>query len=396
MLRKQESLGYRTEIRGLKKTVMSDNSMNILVTGAKGFIGKNLIVTLKRRAGVVIIEHDLDSPAGLLEEGLAKSDVIYHLAGVNRPEQVKDFTSGNFDLTRQICNTLQRLARTPLLVLSSSTQAALDNPYGLSKRQAEEAVFSFGRETGASVFVFRLSGVFGKWCRPNYNSVVATFCHNITRNLPIAISDPTRTIELVYVDDVVHALIGVIDGRLHVSDGTYCLAEPTYRISLGALADMIQGFRDSRVSLALPDISDPFVRALYATYVSYLPTDSFAYALTQRVDPRGELAELMKSPRIGQVFVSRTRPGFTRGNHYHDTKVEKFVVMEGDAVIRFRHIMGGDVIEYTVSGREFRVVDIPPGYIHSIENIGQNDLIVLFWAAEIFDPADPDAFGMTV
>jgi len=369
---------------------------SVLVTGAKGFIGKNLVVGLKRRAEVDVIEHDWDSPAGLLEEGLAKADVIYHLAGVNRPERVEEFTESNFDLTRQVCDALRRFGRTPLLALSSSTQAAMDNPYGFSKRQAEEAVFDFGRETGASVFVFRLSGVFGKWCRPNYNSVVATFCHNIARDLPIAISEPTREIDLVYVGDVVHASIGVLDGRLPVSDGKYCLVEPTYRISLGALAETIQGFRDSRVSLALPDIGDPFIRALYSAYVSYLPTDSFAYALTQRTDPRGELAELLKSPRIGQIFVSRTRPGFTRGNHYHDTKVEKFVVMEGDAVIRFRHILGGDVIEYPVSGREFRVVDIPPGYTHSIENIGQNDLIVLFWAAEIFDPHIPDAFGMTV
>lgn len=369
---------------------------SVLVTGAKGFIGKNLIVSLKRRTDVDVIEHDLDSPAGLLEEGLAKADVIYHLAGVNRPERVEEFQEGNADLTRQVYDALRRLGRPSLIVLSSSTQAALDNPYGFSKRQAEETVFDFGRETGASVFVFRLFGVFGKWCRPNYNSVVATFCHNIARELPITISDPAREIELVYVDDVVCAFVGVMDGRLPVSDGKYCLVAPTYRISLGVLADTIQGFRDSRVSLALPDISDHFVRALYSTYLSYLPTDSFAYALVQRVDPRGELAELLKSPRIGHIFVSRTRPGFTRGNHYHDTKVEKFVVMEGDAVIRFRHILGGDVIQYPVSGREFRVVDIPPGYTHSIENVGQNDLIVLFWADEIFDPNIPDAFGMAV
>jgi UDP-2-acetamido-2,6-beta-L-arabino-hexul-4-ose reductase len=379
--------------------------MKILVTGAKGFIGKNLVVALKRRAGLDVIEYDLDSPAELLEEGLAKADVIYHLAGVNRPERIEEFTEGNFDLTRQICDALRRLERTPLLVLSSSTQAALDNPYGLSKRQAEEAVFDFGRETGASVFVFRLHGVFGKWCRPNYNSVVATFCHNIACNLPIAISDPTREIELVYVDDVVRAFIGVMDNRLPVSDGKYCLAEPTYRISLGPLADTIQGFRDSRVSLALPDMSDSFHRALYSTYVSYLPTDSFAYTLTQRADPRGELAELLKSPHIGQIFVSRTRPGITRGHHYHDTKVEKFVVLEGDAMIRFRHIrpdvndqrtevgeQRSDVIEYPVSGREFRVVDIPPGYTHSIENVGENDLIVLFWADEILNPEKPDTY----
>jgi UDP-2-acetamido-2,6-beta-L-arabino-hexul-4-ose reductase len=370
--------------------------MKILVTGAKGFIGKNLIVALKRRGEFDVIEYDLDSPTGLLEEGLAKSDVIYHLAGVNRPELVTDFTEGNVELTRQVCDALRRLGRTPLLLLSSSTQAALDNPYGLSKRQAEEVVFDFGRETGASVFVFRLPGVFGKWCRPNYNSVVATFCHNIACDLPIAISDPTREIELVYVDDVVRAFIGIMDNRLPVSDLKYCLVEPTYRITPGVLAETIRSFRDGRVSLALPDMSDLFLRALYATYISYLPADAFAYALTQRSDPRGELAELLKSPHFGQIFVSRTRPGITRGHHYHDTKVEKFVVLEGDAVIRFRHILGGDVIEYPVSGREFRVVDIPPGYTHAIENIGQNDMIVLFWADEIFDPDIPDTFGMTV
>ncbi len=368
-----------------------------LVTGAKGFIGKNLVIALKRRTEVDVIEHDLDSPAGSLEEGLARADTIYHLAGVNRPERVEEFTEGNFDLTRQVCDALRQLERTPLLVLSSSTQAAMDNPYGFSKRQAEEAVFDLGRETGASVFVFRLHGVFGKWCRPNYNSVVATFCHNIARDLPIAISDPTREIELVYIDDVVRAFIGIMDNRLPGSDGKYCMAEPTYRISLGALAETIQSFRDSRVSLSLPDMSDHFIRALYATYVSYLPVDFFAYALTQRSDPRrGELAELLKSPHIGQIFVSRTRPGVTRGHHYHDTKVEKFVVLEGNAVIRFRHILVGDVIEYPVSGREFRVVDIPPGYTHSIENVGQNDLIVLFWADEIFDPDIPDTFRMTL
>lgn len=368
----------------------------VLVTGANGFIGKNLVVALKRRADVDTIEHDLDSSVGLLEEGLAKADVIYHLAGVNRPERVEEYAEGNYDLTRQICDDLRRLNRTPLLILSSSTQAAMDNPYGLSKRQAEEAVFDFGKKAVASVFVFRLSGVFGKWCRPNYNSVVATFCHNIARDLPFAISDPAREIELVYVDDVVRAFISIIDGRLPVSDGKYFLVEPTYRVSLGTLAEMIKDFRNSRVSLVLPDTSDLFVRALYATYVSYLPADSFAYSLTQRIDHRGELAELLKSFHVGQIFVSRTRPGITRGNHYHDTKVEKFVVLEGDAVIRFRHILGGDVIEYRVSGPEFRVVDIPPGYTHAIENVGQIDLIVLFWADEIFDPDIPDSFRMMV
>jgi UDP-2-acetamido-2,6-beta-L-arabino-hexul-4-ose reductase len=370
--------------------------MKILLTGAKGFIGKNLAVALRRKRESELTEYDLDSCAGLLEEGLANADAILHLAGVNRPDRVAEFTEGNVDLTRQVCDTLRRLGRSPLLLLSSSTQATLDNPYGLSKRLAEEAVFEFGQETGASVFVFRLPGVFGKWCRPNYNSVVATFCHNIARDLPIDISDPTREIELVYIDDVVRSFISILDGRRPVLNGQYCQAEPIHRITLGVLADTIRGFRDSRASLTLLNMSDPFIRALNATYVSCLPAEAFAYALTPRIDPRGELAELLKSAYFGQIFVSRTRPGITRGHHYHDTKVEKFIVLEGNAVIRFRPVLGGDVIEYPVSGREFRVVDIPPGYSHSIENVGQTDLIVLFWADEIFTPGIPDAFGMTV
>jgi UDP-2-acetamido-2,6-beta-L-arabino-hexul-4-ose reductase len=368
----------------------------ILVTGAKGFIGKNLCIVLKRRTDAEVIEYDIDSPSGLLEEALSKVDVVYHIAGVNRPERIEEFTEGNFDLTRQICDTLRRLDRKPLFLLSSSIQALLDNPYGLSKRKAEEVVYMLGKEKGAPIAIFRLPGVFGKWCRPNYNSVVATFCYNIARDQPIAISDPLREVELVYIDDVVRTFIGVMDNQQPVSDGKYCLVEPTYRISLGALSETIQSFRKSRISLSIPNVSDPFVHALYATYVSYLPTDTFVYALPQKTDPRGELAELLKSPYIGQIFVSRTRPGITRGHHYHDTKVEKFVVLEGDAVIRFRHILGGDVIEYPVSGREFYVVDIPPGYTHSIENVGVNDLIVLFWADEIFNPDVPDTVAMTI
>lgn len=384
---------------------------SILITGAKGFIGRNLCVALKRRVdmtAIEIIEYDIDSPPGLLEEGLSRADVVYHLAGVNRPERVEEFAAGNFDLTRQICATLARLGRRPFLLLSSSMQARLENPYGVSKRRAEEEIFAFGKETGAAVAVFRLPGVFGKWCRPNYNSVVATFCHNIARDLPIQISDPANEIELVYIDDVVQAFMDEAEGAPQVNaapavarptpfmDGFYFRVQPTYHITLRALAEQIRSFRESRATLAVPDVSDPFVHALYGTYLSYLPTDDFAYALTQRTDPRGELAELLKSPHIGQIFVSRTRPGITRGHHYHDTKVEKFVVLEGEAVIRFRHILGGDIIEYPVSGREFRVVDIPPGYTHSIENVGQNDLIVLFWADEIFVPERPDTFALPV
>lgn len=370
--------------------------MKILVTGAKGFIGKNLTVELQRKSDFKVDAYDLDFPKGALNKALAEADLIYHLAGVNRPQKIEEFKEGNFDLTRQVCDELLRIGRSPAIVLSSSTQALLDNPYGNSKRQAEEAVLEYAKESGASVFIFRLPGVFGKWCRPHYNSVVATFCHNIARDLQISISDPEKEVELIYIDDVVRAFSACADDRPPLSDGRFSRVEPIYRISLGVLAETLRSFYDSRSSLELPDMSNRLNRALYATYLSYLPSDSFAYSLTQRSDPRGELAELLKSQHIGQIFVSRTRPGITRGNHYHDTKVEKFMVMEGDAVIRFRHILREEVIEYPVSGREFRVVDIPPGYTHSIENVGQSDMIVLFWASEIFNPNSTDTFGLPV
>jgi len=367
-----------------------------LITGAKGFIGKNLVVALRRRSDVDVVEYDIDTPMEVLKTSLTEVDVIYHLAGVNRPDRVEAFGEINFDLTVRICDALRQSGRSPLFVLSSSTQAALDNPYGISKRQAEETVFNYGRLTSAQTFIFRLPGVFGKWCRPNYNSVVATFCHNIANGFPITVSDPVKKIDLVYIDDVLRAFVSVIDDDLPVFDGCFFQVTPMYQISLGALADMIRSFGGSRDSLIVPEMSDPFTYALYGTYISYLPAGSFAYSLKQKLDPRGQLAELLKSPHIGQIFISRTRPGITRGHHYHDTKVEKFVVLEGEAIIRFRPVFKGDVIEYSVSGHEFRVVDIPPGYAHSIENVGQRDLIVLFWADEVYDEKNPDTFGMTV
>jgi len=365
--------------------------MNVIVTGAKGFIGKNLVTALKRMENVAVLEYGKDTPANSLEDGIVEADVVYHLAGVNRPEHIQDYATVNTGLTRRICEILCEQKRTPTIVLASSTQAALDNPYGLSKRGAEEAVFRFGDETGARPFVYRLPGVFGKWCRPNYNSVVATFCHNIARDLPITISDPNKEIGLVYIDDVVQSFTAILSGHAPIRASRYCIVEPTSKIKLGPLADILRGFRRSRETQILPDMNDRFLRCLYATYISYLPKDDYGYALAQMIDARGELAEILKSPHIGQIFVSRTRPGITRGNHYHDTKVEKFIVINGNAIVRFRHILESDIIEYPVSGHEFRVVDIPPGYTHAIENVGETDLFVLFWANEVFDPQRPDA-----
>ncbi|HOS45736.1 MAG TPA: NAD-dependent epimerase/dehydratase family protein [Paludibacter sp.] len=404
--------------------------MKVLVTGAKGFIGKNLCVALKRRVAVELIEFDIDSPPGLLEEGLSRADVIYHLAGVNRPERVEEFTEGNFDLTRQICTTLARLGRRPFLLLSSSMQALLSNPYGISKRRAEDAVFAFGKETGAAVAVFRLPGVFGKWCRPNYNSVVATFCHNIARDLPITVSNRNNEVNLVYVDDVCAAMMEA-SGILPPPYKHFVAADasgfsdimPSFKVTLGELVDTITAFKNSRVSLHVPDFNDPFTYRLYATYLSYLEESNFAYGLDIKRDERGSLAEFLKSPSFGQIFISRTKPGITRGNHFHHTKTEKFLVVEGEAVVRFRRIgkksnelrvisdklqeasskfevqgsefkvqSSEDIIEYRVSGKEFRVVDIPPGYTHSIENVGPGELVTLFWANQIFDPEQPDTW----
>jgi len=369
--------------------------MKILVTGARGFLGRNLIVALRRNPDHVIYEYDLDSLHESLEAALASADVIYHLAGVNRPRDPDEFISGNVEFTAYLCNTLSRLGRDPTLIFTSSVQAASDNPYGLSKRKAEEILADFGRSTGAKVAVFRLPGVFGKWCRPNYNSVVATFCNNIARGIPIAIKDPAREIDLVHIDDVVKAFIDIMETKQE-NNNQYCEIQPVFRVTVSRLAELLTRFKAGRTDLMIPDFSDPFIRRLYSTYISYIPESEFAYSLPIQADARGELAEFLKSVHFGQIFVSRTRPGIVRGHHYHDLKVEKFAVLEGQAIIRFRSIQGDDPFEYRVSGREFRVVDIPPGYTHSIKNIGNTDMVVLFWAFEPYDPIRPDIYSLNV
>jgi UDP-2-acetamido-2,6-beta-L-arabino-hexul-4-ose reductase len=366
----------------------------VLVTGSDGFMGRNLVELLRRRPSITVLEYDIRKNTDKLSSFLQEADAVFHLAGVNRPQREEQFKEGNADLTAQIVAALKSRADKPLLALSSSIQAALDNPYGKSKLGAEEALEQYGDAGGRDV-IFRLSNVFGKWSRPNYNSAVATFCHNIARGLEISVSDPKRTVDLVYIDDVVSAFVGLLDRPW--LPGTHRLGvDPVKTISLDELTRLIYAMKDMRTGLLLPDFSDPFVKKLYATYLSFLPTDEFGYRLLKREDRRGSLAELFKSPYIGQVFVSRTRPGFTRGNHYHDTKVEKFCVIEGSAVIRFRHIENSDVIEYRINGEEYRVVDIPPGYTHSIENIGERDCIVLFWASEIFNQDVPDTYQSPV
>jgi UDP-2-acetamido-2,6-beta-L-arabino-hexul-4-ose reductase len=367
---------------------------NILVTGSDGFMGRNLIEALHRMSDITVLEFDIADKQEILFPHLDKADTIFHLAGVNRPEREEEFDKGNADLTKYIVEYLLKRKKKPMLVLSSSIQAALENPYGQSKRKAEEALEEYGAAGGNAV-IFRLPNVFGKWSRPNYNSAVATFCHNIARGLDITITDPKRVVELIYIDDVVKAFIGLLHEPVYPG-ARHCSVGPVKSITLKELADELFRMRDIRTGLFLPDMNDRFCRALNATYLSFLPENSFGYQLLKREDHRGSLAELLKSPHFGQIFVSRTTPGFVRGNHYHNTKVEKFCVLEGEAMIRFRHISGSDVLPYHVKGEEFRVVDIPPGYTHSIENVGTQDLVVLFWSSEVFDPNVPDTYALPV
>lgn len=371
--------------------------MKVLITGAKGFIGRNLAARLAAMPDVEPLLFDVDGDARDLEAGLARADVIFHLAGVNRPTSLEEYETGNAGFTRLICESLLRLGRTPKIVMTSSIQAGLDNPYGVSKRHAEEALKDWSGQTGAAVRIHRLKNVFGKWSRPDYNSVTATFCHNIARDLPIGISDPGRTVDLIYIDDVIETLIGELTEDAGGPDARLADdAMPSYQITLGDLAGRIQAFHEMRTNLMTPDFSIRFNQCLYATYLSYAPPQDLEYALKVNSDPRGNLAEFIKSGFFGQIFVSRTHPGITRGNHYHHTKTEKFFVISGQGLIRMRQIEGSRVEEFPVRGEDYRVVNIPPGYTHSICNTGQSEMITLFWASEVFSQDHPDTYYLDV
>ncbi|MBX7136624.1 MAG: NAD-dependent epimerase/dehydratase family protein [Oligoflexia bacterium] len=368
---------------------------SICVTGSKGFIGKNLCQVLSSISQLCVCPLDHDSSSEVIAEALSGARVIIHLAGINRPTDPKGFQA-NAELMRTICAVLQEARAKPLVVFASSTQAALDNPYGDSKRAAEELLKEWVDQSGGSAVVLRLPNVFGKWARPEYNSAVATFCYNIARGLPIRIDDPSRSLDLLYIDDLVQRLTEICLKPDIIRGFSFQEAAPSYNTTVGFLAETIRAFPDLRSTLTLPDFGDPLVKALYSTYLSYLPTDRFAYQLVRREDPRGALAEFLRTKEAGQIFVSRTRPGITRGNHFHHSKVEKFLVLEGTALIRFRHVATSETASYTVDGKDFKVVDIPPGYTHSIENQGKSDLVTLFWANEPFDPARPDTIPCEV
>ena len=371
----------------------------ILITGAGGFVGRNLVATLHAMGCKDLLLFEKDDTVETLADYCRKAAFVVHLAGINRPKDPSEFYSGNAGLTDTMLHLLAENGNPAPVLVTSSIQAALDNDYGKSKKQAEDAIFAHSRTTGAPVYVFRMEGVFGKWCRPNYNSVVATFCHNIARGLPIEVRDPAYELPLVYIDDVVTC---ILDAMQHASvqkdEEGYCRIHPVHRITLGHLAELIQGFAAARQgSLAVPYLAEgSFEKKLYSTYLSYLPTDQFAYDLNMHCDDRGSFTEMLRTPERGQVSVNISKPGIIKGNHWHHTKNEKFLVVQGEGVIRFRRIDCDEVIEYHVSGQKLQVVDIPCGYTHNIENVGREDMVTLMWANECFDPDHPDTFYLPV
>lgn len=368
---------------------------NILVTGANGFIGKNLLEYLGRREKVNIMAIGRNAGKKEWENALAVADVIYHLAGVNRTNHVEDFREGNIEVTEQLVSILRQYKRKPRLIYASSIQASLDNPYGKSKKAAEEVLAAFSQETGSEVVIYRLPNVFGKWCKPHYNSVVATFCFNLAQGLDISITDPDKKLELVYIDDVIHTFIEWLHPA-KVPNSIYYTIDQTHEITVGDLARNIREFSYVRKQAILPDLSQPLTKYLYTTYLSYLDRADFTYDLTVHRDHRGSLFELLKSEAFGQIFVSRSNKGVVRGNHYHNTKVEKFCVIKGKAKVLFRNIWEDDSFSYDLTDEKIVVLDIPPGYTHSIENVSDDELIVLFWANEIFQKESPDTYPLNV
>ena len=368
--------------------------MPIVITGADGFIGKNLQLRLVELGHADVVSITRATPQQAVQQALAAASFVFHLAGVNRPQDPTEFATGNAGLTQAVCEALAAAKNRVPMLLASSTQALQDNPYGRSKLAAEAAVRGYGAATGAPVHVIRLPNVFGKWCKPNYNSAVATFCHNIARDLPIHVNDPAVAVMLVYVDDVIERFVQLMDGADSVVDaGGFATVAPQYTTTVGELARQIQAFKNSRSSLMTERVGTGLVRALYATYVSYLPVESFTYTVPQYADPRGMFAEMLKTPDCGQFSFFTAHPGITRGGHYHHSKTEKFLVIKGQARFKFRHMQTGQVHELITTGDKSEIVETVPGWTHDITNIGSDEMIVMLWANEVFDRGRPDTFA---
>jgi len=375
--------------------------MKVMITGANGFVGKNLRLHLAERKDVQVVCFTRGDDVAQLPALLQGVDFVFHLAGVNRPQDPHEFVSGNVDLTQALCQAVGTVAesagkRVPI-VYTSSTQAGRDNPYGQSKRGAEDALLTVAHSHQVPVHIFRLPNVFGKWCKPNYNSAVATFCHNIARGLPIQVNDPAAPVTLVYVDDVIERFLQLTDGAdAAVDAGGFATVAPQYTTTVGELARQIQAFKDSRDTLMTERVATGLVRALYANYVSYLPPELFAYTVPQYGDPRGVFAEMLKTPDSGQFSYFTAHPGITRGGHYHHSKTEKFLVIKGQARFKFRHMQTGETHELLTSGIKAEVVETVPGWTHDITNIGNDEMVVMLWANEVFDRARPDTFACAV
>lgn len=378
--------------------------MDILVTGANGFVGRNFVSQLEnigsgkaRNYAIAgeelrVLCYDVDSDPAVLEEYCRRADFVFNLAGVNRPEDPSEFMKGNFGFASLLLDTLKKCGNSCPVMISSSTQAALDNPYGESKRAGEELLFEYGRETGAKVLVYRFPNVFGKWCRPNYNSAVATFCHNIAHGLPIRVNDPSVVMHLVYIDDVVDELIGALSGDEHRA-GAFCEVPVVHEITLGGIVDLLYSFRGMQQDLEVPDLGDAFTKKLYSTYLSYLPKEKFCYPLKMNVDNRGSFTEIIRTPDRGQFSVNISKPGITKGEHWHHTKNEKFVVVSGHGLVQLRKIGTDEVINFEVSGEKMEVVEMIPGYTHNIINLSDTeDLVTIMWANEAFNPERPDTY----
>ncbi len=377
--------------------------MKILITGAKGFVGRNLAEELKNirdgkdktyplDSNLEIYEYDIDTPVKMLDEYCRDADFVMHLAGVNRPKDESEFMEGNFGFTSTLLDTLKKYNNKAPIAITSSIQASLDNPYGRSKKAGEDLIFDYGRENGVKVCVYRLPNVFGKWCRPNYNSAVATFCHNIARGLDITVNDRNHMMTLVYVDDVVDELINALCGNEN-SDGEYCKVAVEHKITLGGIVDLLNSFKASREDKSVPDMSDAFTKKLYSTYLSYLEPDNFSYKLKMNCDDRGSFTEIIRTLNAGQFSVNISKPGITKGQHWHHTKNEKFVVVKGHGLIQLRKIGTDEVVNYEVNGDDITVVDMIPGYTHNIINLSDTeDLVTFMWANECFNPEKPDTF----
>ncbi|WP_323703213.1 NAD-dependent epimerase/dehydratase family protein [Mammaliicoccus sp. Dog046] len=367
----------------------------IVITGANGFVGKNLKYDLMQTTDYQILEVSRETSVEDRNKYLMSSDCIVHLAGVNRPENDSEFNEGNVELLAEMLEIIKENPNNPSIILSSSIQANSENPYGKSKSNAEKLLKKFSQSNGNNIYIYQLPNLFGKWCKPNYNSVIATFCYNIANHKEIQINDREIELSLNYIDDVIVEIKNAITGNPTIIDGQPTVSN-VHKATLGQIGDLIKSFKATRENRTLPKLDNPFEKALYSTYLSYLPTDEFSYPLKMNVDNRGSFTEFLKTPDRGQVSVNISKPGIVKGNHWHHTKNEKFLVVSGEGVIRFRKPDTSEIIEYHVSGEKLEVIDIPVGYTHNIENLGTENMVTIMWVNEMFDPENPDTYFLEV